>query len=81
MLIYWPYIRRIEETGSRIDCLITEHRKKIRSYSHALRQQCEAMLNKSKPERNGRRPVTTTNGVSPRPNGVSPRPEFSSPIV
>ena len=43
VLIFWP-IRRIEETGSRIDCLATEHRKKIRSYSHALRSQCETAL-------------------------------------
>jgi len=45
VLIYWPHIRRIEETGSRIDCLVAEHRKKIRSYTHALRTQCEAALN------------------------------------
>jgi len=56
VLIYWPHIRRIEETGSRIDCLITEHRKKIRSYTHALRTQCEAALNNkaANGSRNGR---------------------------
>lgn len=66
ILIYWP-IRRIEETGSRIDCLAPDHRKKIRSYSHALRAQCEAVLNKGGP---------TNNNVSPI--GRSPQPRFSS---
>ena len=66
VLIYWPYVRRIEETGSRIDCLSTEHRKKIRSYSHALRQQCEKVLNSGMPNPN-------TNGRKPT--------EFPSPIV
>lgn len=44
LLIYWPHIRRIEETGSRIDCLTPEHRKKIRSYTHALRNECEKAM-------------------------------------
>ena len=48
VIIYWPFVQRIEETGSRIDCLIPEHRKKIRSYTHALRDVCEkAMTNGS----------------------------------
>jgi hypothetical protein len=54
MLIFWP-VRRIEETGSRIDCLAPDHRKKIRSYGHALRAQCEAVLNRG----------GTANNVSP----------------
>lgn len=66
ILIYWPHIRRIEETGDRIDCLTPEHRKKIRSYSHALRTQCEVALNNGKPVANGHR--------------SSVRAEFSSPV-
>jgi hypothetical protein len=37
-------VARIEETGRRLDDLEHEHRSKIRSYSHALRSQCEAVL-------------------------------------
>jgi len=70
ILVYWPHIRRIEETGSRIDCLTPDNRKKIRSYSHALRTQCEAVLNKAAP-------------VAGRPSNnhrSMPQPEFSSPV-
>ena len=44
VLIFWP-VARLEETGRRLDDLEHEHRSKIRSYSHALRSQCEAVLN------------------------------------
>lgn len=50
VLIFWP-IRRIEETGGKVDDLAPEHKVKIRSYSHALRAQCEATLNGSKDQR------------------------------
>lgn len=43
VLIFWP-VARIEETGRRLDDLHHEHRSKIRSYSHALRAQCENAL-------------------------------------
>lgn len=43
VLIFWP-VARIEETGRRLDDLEHEHRSRIRSYSHALRSQCEAFL-------------------------------------
>lgn len=43
VLIFWP-VSRIEETGRRLEDLEHEHRSKIRSYSHALRSQCEAVL-------------------------------------
>ena len=46
VLIFWP-IHKIAETGRRVDALDHEHRSKIRSYSHALRAQCEAYLNGS----------------------------------
>lgn len=75
VLIYWPYIRRIEETGDRIDCLSAEHRKKIRSYSHALRQQCEAVLNKANPAN-----PTGRSTNNHRANHHVPQPEFSSPV-
>ena len=43
VLIFWP-VARIEETGRRLSDLDHEHRSRIRSYSHALRQQCESFL-------------------------------------
>ncbi|QZE10497.1 hypothetical protein SEA_SCOOBYDOOBYDOO_180 [Mycobacterium phage ScoobyDoobyDoo] len=43
VLIFWP-IRRIEETGGKVDDLASDQRSKIRSYSHALRAQCEKNL-------------------------------------
>lgn len=43
VLIFWP-VSRIEETGRRLEDLDHEHRSKIRSYSHALRAQCESVL-------------------------------------
>ena len=43
VLIFWP-VARIEETGRRLENLDHEHRSRIRSYSHALRSQCEAVL-------------------------------------
>lgn len=50
VLIFWP-VAKIEETGRRLDDLEHEHRSKIRSYSHALRSQCENVLT----NRNGNR--------------------------
>lgn len=44
VLIFWP-IARIEETGRRLEDLGHEHRSAIRGYSHALKSQCEAVLN------------------------------------
>jgi hypothetical protein len=43
VLIFWP-VAKIEETGRRLDDLDHEHKSKIRSYSHALRSQCESVL-------------------------------------
>lgn len=43
VLIFWP-LRRIEETGETIEHLEHEAKAKIRSYSHALRKQCEKTL-------------------------------------
>lgn len=43
VLVFWP-VARIEETGRRLEDLDHEHRSKIRSYSHALRAQCESVL-------------------------------------
>lgn len=43
VLIFWP-VAKIEETGRRLEDLEHEHRSKIRSYSHALRSQCESAL-------------------------------------
>ena len=56
MLIFWP-VSRIEETGRRLEDLDHEHRSKIRSYSHALRQQCENVLTRrDTPRRRGAEP-------------------------
>jgi hypothetical protein len=43
VLIFWP-VARIEETGRRLEDLEHDHRSKIRSYSYALRSQCESTL-------------------------------------
>lgn len=56
VLIFWP-VARIEETGRRLDDLDHEHRSKIRSYSHALRSQCESVLNSRNGQQNRRRDV------------------------
>ena len=77
VLIFWPNIGRIEETGSKIDCLAVEHRKKIRSYSHALRTQCEAALN-GKASSNGKPSSNGSGKPRPRPHGNPIQPEFSS---
>lgn len=50
VLIFWP-VSRIEETGRRLDDLEHDHRSKIRSYSHALRSQCQIVLNSRQQER------------------------------
>lgn len=51
VLIFWP-VAKIEETGRRLEDLDHEHRSKIRSYSHALRSQCENVLtNRGGPRR------------------------------
>lgn len=47
-LIFWP-IRRIAETGRTLADLDHESRSKIRSYSHALRAQCEQYLTAKAP--------------------------------
>jgi len=52
VLVFWP-VARIEETGRRLEDLDHEHRSKIRSYSHALRQQCESVLTKRAGNRRG----------------------------
>lgn len=54
VLIFWP-ISKIEETGRRLDDLEHEHKSKIRSYSHALRSQCESVLNARSLQQNRRR--------------------------
>lgn len=49
VLVFWPVVR-IEETGRRLEDLDHEHRSRIRSYSHALRSQCEsALVNRNTP--------------------------------
>lgn len=56
VLIFWP-VARIEETGRRLDDLEHEHKSKIRSYSHALRSQCESVLNSRNGQQSRRRDV------------------------
>lgn len=56
VLIFWP-VARIEETGRRLDDLEHEHKSKIRSYSHALRSQCESVLSSRNGQQNRRREV------------------------
>jgi hypothetical protein len=58
VLIFWP-VARIEETGRRLEDLEHEHRSKIRSYSHALRSQCEGVLNARNGQQNRRRESAT----------------------
>lgn len=43
ILLFWP-LRRIEETGNRIDSLAPDFRTKIRSANSVLREQCEKIL-------------------------------------
>lgn len=43
ILLFWP-LKRIEETGLRIDALDPEVRTKIRAANSVLRQECEASL-------------------------------------
>ena len=52
VLIFWP-VARIEETGRRLENLDHEHRSRIRSYSHALRSRCEAILTNRDTARRG----------------------------
>jgi hypothetical protein len=54
VIIFWP-IARIEETGRRLDDLDHEHKSKIRSYSHALKSQCETMLTNRNSQQNRKR--------------------------
>lgn len=68
VLIFWP-IRKIVETGRKLDSLEHEHRSKIRSYSHALRAQCEAYLTGKADQQ-----------TRPRPQSV-PTPIFAEPTV
>lgn len=65
VLIFWP-IRKITETGRRVDALEHEHRSKIRSYSHALRAQCESYLNGSAASQRGPRRLESV----PVPTGM-----------
>lgn len=58
VLIFWP-IARIEETGRRLEDLQHEHRSAIRSYSHALRSQCESVLNTRGGQQNRKRESAT----------------------
>ena len=60
VLIFWP-IAKIEETGRRLEDLEHEHRSKIRSYSHALRSQCESVLTNRSSQQNRRRDTATYN--------------------
>ena len=64
VLIFWP-IRKIGETGRRIDALEHEHKSKIRTYSHALRAQCEQFLSGKAP--NQQRPQRRLEAVAPPP--------------
>jgi len=57
VLIFWP-VAKIEETGRRLEDLEHEHRSKIRSYSHALRSQCESVLTNRGSQQNRRRETT-----------------------
>lgn len=54
VLVFWP-IAKIDETGRRLEDLEHEHRSKIRSYSHALRSQCESVLTSRNTQQNRRR--------------------------
>lgn len=65
IIIYWP-IRKISETGRRLDALEHEHRSKIRSYSHALRAQCERVLTGKAPNQQRARRLE----VVPQPTGI-----------
>lgn len=55
VLVFWP-IRRIEETGETIEHLAHEAKSRIRSYSHALRSQCEKTLSGDPKVAGGPRP-------------------------
>ena len=54
VLIFWP-VAKIEETGRRLEDLEHEHRSKIRSYSHALKSQCESVLTNRSSQQNRKR--------------------------
>lgn len=43
VLVFWP-VRRIEETGRRLDELAHEHVSKIRTYGSVLWKRCEAAM-------------------------------------
>lgn len=66
-IIFWP-IRKISETGRKLDALEHEHRSKIRSYSHALRAQCEKSLLGQAPNQQQRRPRRLD--VAPEPTAL-----------
>ncbi len=55
VIIFWP-IRRIKETGRRIDALDNDSRSRIRTYSHALRAQCEMFMKGAAPTQQRRGP-------------------------
>jgi hypothetical protein len=72
VLIFWP-VRKIVETGRKVDDLEHEHRSKIRSYSHALRAQCEAYLSGKAPQQQRLpRPTLATNNATPTPIFAEP---------
>ena len=60
VIIFWP-IARIEETGRRLDDLAHEHKSKIRSYSHALKSQCETVITNRSSAQNRRRDTPNFN--------------------
>ncbi|ACH62153.1 hypothetical protein MYRNA_184 [Mycobacterium phage Myrna] len=66
VLVFWP-LRRIEETGGKVDDLPSDQRQAIRSYSHALRAQCEKTLAQqgNTAGQNGNRRAEQRNGTSP----------------
>lgn len=72
VLIFWP-IRKISETGRKLDALEHEHRSNIRRWSHALRAQCENFMN-GKTQAQRARPARRLEAV---PN--DPSPTFSAP--
>jgi hypothetical protein len=43
VLVFWP-VRRIEETGRRLDALAHEHVSKIRTYGSVLWKRCETAM-------------------------------------
>lgn len=76
VLIYWP-VAKIRETGRRLDSLDHEHRSKIRSYSHALRAQCQQFMSGQAPGQ--QRPPLPAPPVKVIPVPENGQPAFSEP--